>query len=198
MRPLSSLDVRSPFSCISGSRPLGRDARGLFHDGKAHAGLVAVLFRHHAPGILGFLAGLERTLYLGRTFHELVEVHRTELATDNPKIAAWHDRLLLLPLAELVHRIMGAAGLQSGLAGEVSLVIVADVRAGHILMLRAGDALTDFLALNGFHIAQHTLLAEIVLREIIGRKSCRVIGWQRDQMMEDAGALGRISLEGPD
>ena len=37
-------------------------ARGLFHDGKAHAGPVAVLFRTCPPGVLGFLAGLERTL----------------------------------------------------------------------------------------------------------------------------------------
>src|SRR5882757_10397622 len=151
---------------------------------------MTVLLRHDLPGVLRLFPRLERTLYLGRTFHELVEVHRTELATDNPKIAAWHDRLLLLPLAELVHRVMGAAGLQSGLTGEVFLVFVADVRAGHILMLRAGDALTDFLALNIFHIAQHTLLAEILLREIVGRKRGRVIGRQRDQMMEDAGALG--------
>src|SRR5712664_506015 len=85
------------FSCVSGSRPLGRDASGLFDDGKAHAGLVTVLFRHHAPGILGFLAGLERTLHLGRTFHELVEVHRTELAANHPEIAAFsHDSLLFI------------------------------------------------------------------------------------------------------
>src|SRR5882757_1433132 len=164
----------------------GDDPARLFHDREAHAGFVTVLFRHDLPGVLRLFPRLERTLYLGRTFHQLVEVHRTEFAADNPKIAAWHDRLLPLPLAELVHRVMGAAGLQGGLTGEVLLVIVADVRAGHILMLRAGDALTDFLALNILHIAQHTLLAEIVLREIIGRKSCRVIGWQRDQMMEDA------------
>src|SRR5882724_9317764 len=89
----------SPFSCVSGSRPLGRDASGLFDDGKAHAGLMTVLFRHHAPGILGFLAGLERTLHLGRTFHELVEVHRTELAANHPEIAAYgHDSLLFIQL----------------------------------------------------------------------------------------------------
>src|ERR1700676_83005 len=73
---------------------LGRDAGGLFHDGKTNAGLVTVLFRDHAPGVLGFLAGLERTLNLGRAFHELVEVHRTELAANHPEIAT-HDSLLL-------------------------------------------------------------------------------------------------------
>src|SRR5665647_1863867 len=91
MGPLTSLDL------FWSEGRSGRDAGGLFHDGKAHPGLVAVLFRDHAPGILGFLAGLERTLHLGRTFHELVEVHRTELAANHPEIAAFgHHRLLLL------------------------------------------------------------------------------------------------------
>src|SRR5437016_13971586 len=78
----------------------GRNAGGLFDDGKSHAGLVAVLFRDDAPGILGLLAGLERTLHLGRAFHELVEVHRTELAANHPEIAAFgHLSLLFVRLA---------------------------------------------------------------------------------------------------
>src|SRR3979490_2714441 len=95
--PLLSLDV---FLMLSGRRPVsGRDAGRLFHDGKAHAGFVAVLFGSHAPGILGLLAGLERTLHLGRAFHELVEVHRTELAANHPEIAAFgHHRLLFIQL----------------------------------------------------------------------------------------------------
>src|SRR6202171_5269194 len=85
------------FLTLAGRRPMsGRDAGRLFHDGKAHAGLVAVLFGYHAPGILGLLAGLERTLHLGRAFHELVEVHRTELAANHPEIAAFGHRRLLL------------------------------------------------------------------------------------------------------
>src|SRR5882757_6224572 len=107
-------------------------------------------------------------------------------------------RLLLLPLAELVHRVVGAAGLQGRLAGEVFLVIVADVGAGHVLMLGAGDTLTDFLALNILHIAKHALFAEVFLGEVIGRQRCRVVGRQRDQVMEDAGPLCRIGLEGAD
>src|SRR2546429_805854 len=95
----------------------------------------------------------------------------------------------LLLLAELIHRVVGAARLQSGFTGEISLVIVADIGAGHVLMLGAGDTLTDLLALDILHIAQHALLAEILLREIISRQSCRVIGRQRDQMVEDAGTL---------
>src|SRR3954464_4066282 len=47
-------------------------------------------------------------------------------------------RLLLLSLAELIHRVVGAARLQGSLAGEITLVIVADVGASHVLMLGAG------------------------------------------------------------
>src|SRR3984885_9887941 len=65
----------------------GHHARGLFHDREAHTGLVAVFFRDLAPAIFSLCAALERTLYLGRTFHELVEIHRTELAADHPEIA---------------------------------------------------------------------------------------------------------------
>src|SRR5438445_6618067 len=97
--------------------------------------------------------------------------------------------LLLPDLAELIHRVVGAARLEGGLAGEVLLVVVADIGAGHVLMLGAGDTLTDLLALNILHIAQHALLAEILPREIVRRQSCRVIGRQRDQMVEDAGTL---------
>src|SRR4029453_17471785 len=82
--------------------------------------------------------------------------------------------LLLLPLAELVHRVVSTARLQSGLAGEIFLVLVTDIGAGHVLMLGAGDTLTDLLALNILHIAQHALLAEIFPREIISRQRGRV------------------------
>jgi hypothetical protein len=68
-------------------------------------------------------------------------------------------------------------------------VIVADVGSSHVLMLDAGDALTDFLTLNVLHVPKHTLLAEILLGQIISRQSCRVIGRQRDQMVEDASTL---------
>src|SRR6478672_1318236 len=79
-----------------GSRS-GHHPRGLFHDGEAYAGLVAVLFRDLPPTIFGFLARLERTFDLGRAFDELVEVHRAELAADHPEIAACsHGSLLLL------------------------------------------------------------------------------------------------------
>src|SRR5882757_273658 len=73
----------------------GRDARGLFHDREADACLVAVLFRNLSPAIFGLLAGFERAPDLGGAFHELVEVHRAELAANHPEIAAFGHRRLL-------------------------------------------------------------------------------------------------------
>src|ERR1700733_14685050 len=67
----------------------GHPACGLFHDREAHAGLVAVFFRNLAPAIFGLCAALERTFDLRRAFHELVEIHRTELAADHPEITAF-------------------------------------------------------------------------------------------------------------
>src|SRR6202012_4105837 len=122
--------------------------RGFFDDREAHARSVAMLFRHFAPAGLSLAACLERAFDLRRAFHELVEVHRTELAADHPEIAAFghcqsphmafssevesgsrEENALKrkLALAELVHRIVGAPRLQRGFAGEVLLVIVADV-----------------------------------------------------------------------
>ncbi len=63
---------------------------------------------------------------------------------------------------------MDAAGFEGGFAGEVLLVVVADIRARHVLVADAGDALTDFLALHAEHIAQHAGLAKILFREVVG------------------------------
>src|ERR1700733_8577803 len=72
----------------------GHHARGLFHDREAHTGLVAAFFRNLAPTIFSLCAALERTFDLRRAFHELVEIHRTELTADHPEIAAFgHCRL---------------------------------------------------------------------------------------------------------
>src|ERR1700761_3172804 len=114
---------------------------GLLDDREANAGLVAALFGYFAPAVFGFLAALERAFDLSGTFHQLVEIHRAELTANHPEIAVGHHRLLLL--AELVHRVVGAARLQGGFAREVFLVLVADVGTRHVLMLGAGDALTD-------------------------------------------------------
>src|SRR5262249_36136999 len=75
---------RGPEASASGARR----AIGLFHDGVADACLVTVFFGNLFPAIFRFLAALERTFDLGRAFHELVEVHRAELAPDNPEKAA--------------------------------------------------------------------------------------------------------------
>src|ERR1700728_891156 len=94
-----SVPWKSSFSAVcrlAWKRVLRRDARGLFHDGKAHAGLVTVLFRDHAPGVLGFFSGLERTLNLGRAAHERVQVQRADLAANHPEIAAFGHVSLLL------------------------------------------------------------------------------------------------------
>lgn len=99
---------------------------------------------------------------------------------------------------ELVHGVVSATGLESSFAREILLVVVAHVGACHILVFYAGDALADFLALDIGDVSEHALLAEIFAGEIVSRERCGVIGRQRDQMMEDAGALGRIPLECPD
>src|SRR5690348_17119246 len=79
---------------------LSGGAIGLLDDREANASLVTVLFRDGAPGVLGFLAGLERTLHLGRAFHELVEVHRAELAANHPEITACaHDKSPVLTVS---------------------------------------------------------------------------------------------------
>src|SRR5436305_1081195 len=81
----------------------------LFHDRKTNAAAMTVLFGEPLPALLGFLARGERSLHLGRAFHQLMEVHRTELAADDPEErAGLHGSLRL---AELVHRIVRAARL---------------------------------------------------------------------------------------
>src|SRR5579883_2250303 len=170
-----------------------RGAVGLFNDREAHAGLVTVLFRHLAPAVLGFLAALERTLDLGRAFHELVEVHRAELTADHPEIAACGhcqspvccraaslefascSRLIGSTVSRTGSSCCGRRRLQGRFAREVFLVVVADVGAGHVLMLHAGDALADLGALDVLHIAEHALLAEIFPRQVVGGERRGVI-----------------------
>src|SRR5215470_15364979 len=143
----------------------------LFHDREAHRTAMTIFLRDLAPAVFGLLAGLERAFDLGGAFHELVEVHRAELAANHPEIAAFGHVSLLL--AELVHRVVGAARLQRGFTCEILLVLVADIGAGHVLMLGAGDTLADLLALDILHVAEHALLAEILPREIVSRQGRR-------------------------
>src|SRR5262245_28852384 len=99
---------------------------------------------------------------------------------------------------ELMHRIVLAGSLEGRFAGEVLLVVVAHVGAGHVLVLDAGDALADFLALHVLHVTEHTLWAEIVLRQSVRRQRRRVVGRQRDEVVEDAGTLRTFRLEARD
>ena len=65
-------------------------------------------------------------------------------------------------------------------------------------MFHAGDALADFLALHAGNVAQHALVAEVFLGQVVGRQGGRVVGRQGNQVMEDAGFAGRVGLEGAD
>jgi hypothetical protein len=44
--------------------------------------------------------------------------------------------------------VLARRRLERGVAGEIALVGVAEVGAGHVLVLHAGDALADLLALH--------------------------------------------------
>src|SRR5437879_1810474 len=114
----------------------GGHARGLFDDRKAHAGLVAILFRDLAPAFFGLFTGLERAFDLGRAFHELVEVHRAELAANHPEIAALcHHGLLTYSAAwTLISEscfLNCAASVEScsAVVDEVPPVMVVDTRS---------------------------------------------------------------------
>ena len=96
----------------------------------------------------------------------------------------------------MVHRVVLAASLESCFAGKAFLVIIANVRSGHVLMLDAGDALADFLALDVLDVTQHAFVTEIPLRQIVCAQRRCVVGRERDQMVEDTGLRRRIALEG--
>src|ERR1700724_3529091 len=74
----------------------GHHALRLFHDGEAHAAAMPVRLRDFPPGVFGLFASLERTLDLGGSLDQLVEIHRTEFAADHPEIAAVLHFILLL------------------------------------------------------------------------------------------------------
>ena len=91
---------------------------------------------------------------------------------------------------------MFSAFLEGSITREVLLVVVTDIRSGHVLVLDAGDALADLLALHVQYVTEHTHFTEVLLRQSIGRQRGRVIGRQRDQVMEDTRLASRICLEG--
>src|SRR5690606_3184684 len=100
--------------------------------------------------------------------------------------------------AELVHGVVFTTGLQSGFTSKVFLVVVADVGAGHALVLDAGDTLTDLLTLNAFHVGQHAFLCEVAFCQVVGGQRGSVVSRQSDQVVEAAGFAGRVLLEGAD
>ena len=99
---------------------------------------------------------------------------------------------------ELVHGVVFTAGFQSSFACEVLLVVVADVGASHVLVLDAGDALADFLALDVPDVAEHALAAEVFLGQVVGAQRRGVVGRQRDEVVEDPRLARRVGLEGAD
>src|SRR4051794_29160807 len=70
-------------------------------------------------------------------------------------------------LGELVHGVVHTTRFQRRLTSKVFLVVVADIGSRHVLMAHARDALTDLLALHLLHVAQHSLLTEVLLRQIV-------------------------------
>src|SRR5690606_8740492 len=101
-------------------------------------------------------------------------------------------------LVELVHGVVFTACLQSSFASEVLLVVVADVGASHVLVLDAGDALTQFLTLHALHVGQHALIGKVALGQVVGGQRGGVVGRQSDQVVEDAGMGRTVTLEGTD
>ena len=98
-------------------------------------------------------------------------------------------------VAELVHGIVFATGLQRGFAGEVFFVVVANIRTGHVLVFHAGNAVADFFTLHVFHISQHALVGKIAFGQCVGRQSGGVVSGQSNQVVENAGFAGSISLK---
>ena len=77
-------------------------------------------------------------------------------------------------------------------------MVVADVGASHVLVLDAGDTLTQFLTLNTFHVGQHALVGEVAFSQVVSRQSGSVVGRQGDQVVEDASLSRTVALEGTD
>src|ERR1700676_3127443 len=93
MRPLRPWTL---LSMIVRAGVSGHNALRLFHDGEAHAAAMPVLLGDFPPSVFGLFASLERTLDLGGSLDQLVEIHRTEFTADHPEIAAVLHFILLL------------------------------------------------------------------------------------------------------
>ena len=99
-------------------------------------------------------------------------------------------------LSKLIHSIVFTARFQGSFTGKILLVIITKIRASHVLVPDAGNTLTNFLTLNAFNVAQHTLFTKVLLGQVIRRQCRGVIGRQRDQVVKNPSFPGLIGLEG--
>ena len=63
-------------------------------------------------------------------------------------------------------------------------MVIADIAAGHVLVLHAGDALAYLLTLDLLDVAEHAFFAEIAPCQIVGAERSGVVGGQRDEVVE--------------
>src|SRR5690606_25444094 len=77
-------------------------------------------------------------------------------------------------------------------------MVVTDVGASHVLVLDAGDALTDLFALHALDVGQHALVGEVPLGQVVGGQRGSVVSRQGDQVVEDTGVSRAIALERAD
>ena len=90
-----------------------------------------------------------------KIMHQCLAKQRQVLGRKDGACAWWftHIDRSLCSLAKLIHRIVFAACLQRSFTGKIFLMVITNVGTRHILVLDAGDALTDFLALDTRDIA---------------------------------------------
>ena len=74
-------------------------------------------------------------------------------------------------------------------------MVVAHIGSGHILVLNAGDALTNLLALNARNITEHACFTEVLFGQVVSRQGSSVVSRKRDEMMENACLTRSICLE---
>jgi len=91
-----------------------------------------------------------------------------------------------------------AVEVRLGRLREVLLVVVADVGASHVLVLHAGDALSDLLALYTCDVTQHARLTKVLLGQVVCRQGRGVVSRQGNQVVEDTRFTRSICLEGTD
>src|SRR5690606_19777678 len=104
----------------------------------------------------------------------------------------------VLDVVELVHGVVFAGSLQSSFTCEVFFMVVTDIRASHVLVSYASDALTDLLTLNAFHVSQHAFFCEVAFCQVVGRQRSSVVRRQSDQVVENTSLSRTVALEGAD